>query len=254
MQKNIFVLALISAYASAAFDANYGEAAPDAFAASKLAENKQTAAGPKVATDGATKVENYTASVSTAWNLDRDDNKKETELEMFISMIVTVDGTDGIGAETVDNAICIEDFTGQDPKELSCIISQYAALDADTYQMIVNVWEFDSLTYPKDDGLNKGINEWNSFEGCAETSSTCLNKQTSKVDYRQDRSVASDTTASRKKTLKGDAQNDTIRVGIADNKTMTTTVRPEKLEAKDDEADAKKVLDDFKAGKMSLSG
>ena len=47
---------------------------------------------------------------------------------------------------------------------------------------------------------------------------------------------------------------DMIRVGIAENKTMTTTVRPEKLEAKDDEADAKKVLDDFKAGKMSLSG
>ena len=47
---------------------------------------------------------------------------------------------------------------------------------------------------------------------------------------------------------------DMIRVGIADNKTMTTTVRPEKLEAKDDEADAKKVLDDFKAGKFSLSG
>ena len=195
MQKNIFVLALISAYASAAFDANYGEAAPDAFAASKLAENKQTAAGPKVATDGATKVENYTASVSTAWNLDRDDNKKETELEMFMSMIVTVDGTDGIGAETVDNAICIEDFTGQNPKALACVITQYAALDADTYQMIVNDWEFDSLTYPKDDGLNLGINEWTSFEGCGDSTNACRDKQKSKVDYRQDRSVASNTTA-----------------------------------------------------------
>ena len=195
MQKNIFVLALISAYASAAFDAAFGEAAPDAFAASKLAENKQTAAGPKVATDGATKVENYTASVSTAWNLDRDDNKKETELEMFMSMIVTVDGTDGIGAETVDNAICIEDFTGQNPKALACVISQYAALDADTYQMIVNDWEFDSLTYPKDDGLNLGINEWTSFEGCGDSTNACRDKQKSKVDYRQDRSVASNTTA-----------------------------------------------------------
>ena len=70
MQKTIFVLSLISAYASAAFDANFGEAAPDAFPASKLEENKQTAAGPKVATTGATKVENYSASVSTAWNMD----------------------------------------------------------------------------------------------------------------------------------------------------------------------------------------
>ena len=112
-------------------------------------------------------------------------------------MIVTVDGTDGIGAETVDNAICIEDMAGIDPNALVCLISQYAALDADTYQVLVNSWEFDSLTYPKDssDGLNQGINEWKSFEGCGDATNACRDKQTFKADYRQDRSIANNTTA-----------------------------------------------------------
>ena len=43
-------------------------------------------------------------------------------------------------------------------------------------------------------------------------------------------------------------------MGIADNKTMTTTVKLDEIGAKDDEVEAKKVLDDFKAGKLKLQG
>ena len=57
------------------------------------------------------------------------------------------------------------------------------------------------------------------------------------------------------KVIKQDEDDtDKVRVGIADNKTMTTTVGPEKLEGRDVNAVAMKFLDDFKAGKWTLSG
>ena len=120
-------------------------------------------------------------------------------------MIVSVEDTDGIDADTVDNAMCVEDITGKEPKSLNCFISQYAALDADTYQILFNHWKFDDLTYPKDtsNGLNQGINEWTKFEGCGGISNSCRDKQMAKVDLRQDRSDDKNTLASRKKILKG---------------------------------------------------
>ena len=57
------------------------------------------------------------------------------------------------------------------------------------------------------------------------------------------------------KVIKQDEDDtDEVRVGIADNKTMTTTLGLEKLEVSDDNAEAMKFLDNFKAGKWTLSG